>query len=340
MSCKSFKVAIAVNKSMARSIFDEEDIAFLSSFAEINQMEDLPDVMTPEFVAQILKDADACITCWGTPAFGEDLVAKAETLRLIAHAAGSVRNLIPKSYWDTGCRRITSNAPLIAEDVAQSVLAFILCSLRGFWGFARSTRNGEWSGGEASLFTTRRLDGLQLGIVGGSHVGKEVVKRLKPFGCVIKMYDPYISPIEASELGVTLTGLDDLISTSDIISLHAPGVEECRHLINADNAPLMKDGALFINTARGILVDEAALIKELETGRIFACIDVTDPEPPAKDHPFRVLENVVLTPHIAGGHTVNGRKALGRATIKKVYNYLHKGMLEHEVKPEMMDHMA
>ena len=102
----------------------------------------------------------------------------------------------------------------------------------------------------------------------------------------------------------------------------------------------MKNGTLFINTARGVSVDEAALIKELETGRIFACIDVTDPEPPAIDHPFRKLDNVILTPHIAGGHTVNGRKALGRNAIKKTYNYLTKGVLEHEVRSEMMNLMA
>ena len=340
MSYKPLKVAIAVNKDMAKSIFYEEDIAFLSSFAEINPLADLPDEMSLEFMAQILQNADACITCWGTPAFSEDLLENAQKLRLISHAAGSVRHLVPQNYWDFGRRRITSNAPIIAEDVAQTTLALILCSLKGIWGFAKSTRSGEWSGGEASLFATRRLENLQVGLIGGSHVGKEVVKILKPFGCSLKMYDPYVSLIEAAELGVTMMELNDLISTSDVISLHVPGIEECRHIINAENAPLMKDGALFINTARGINVDEDALIKELKTGRIFACIDVTNPEPPTKDHPFRVLENVVLTPHIAGGHTINGRKSLGKNAIKKVYNYLIKGLLEHEIRPEMMDYIA
>ena len=268
------------------------------------------------------------------------MLAKAEKLRLIAHCAGSIKNLIPKTYWDGGKRRITSNAALIAEDVAQTTLAFILCSLRGLWDFAKSTRNGDWAGGQTSFFTAYRLDGLKVGLVGGSNVGKETIKILKPYGCSIVLYDPYISQIEADELGVTLVELDDLMATCDVISLHAPGNEDCRHMINAKNAPLMKDGAIFINTARGILVDEAALLKELETGRIFACIDVTDPEPPAKDHPFRSLENVILTPHIAGGHTVNGRKSMGRNSIKKIYTYLHKGLLEQEVRLEMLDLMA
>jgi phosphoglycerate dehydrogenase-like enzyme len=111
-------------------------------------------------------------------------------------------------------------------------------------------------------------------------------------------------------------------------------------MINKDNLPLMKDGALFINTARGMLVDENALIGELKTGRIFACIDVTDPEPPPAGHPFRRLENVILTPHIAGGHTVNGRPLLGRNAINEIYNFFQKGLLNYEVRREMIDRMA
>ena len=336
----NYEVAIAVHKAMAESIFTKEDIEFLKSFAKINPIEELPEEMTIEYMAEILQNADACITCWGTPSFTEELLEKAGKLRLISHAAGSVKHLIPGSYWDSGFRRITSNAPVIAEDVAQTTLAYILCSLRGLWGFANSTRSGEWRGGEASLFETRRLNGLKVGIVSASHVGKETIKILKPFGCEIILYDPNVSPIEAAELNVTLMELDDLITVCDVISLHSPGTEECRHIINAKNAPLMKDGALLVNTARGILIDESALLKELETGRIFACIDVTDPEPPASDHMFRKLENVILTPHIAGGHTVNGRKDLGRNAIKNIFTYLHKGFLDFEVRSEMLDRMA
>jgi phosphoglycerate dehydrogenase-like enzyme len=119
-----------------------------------------------------------------------------------------------------------------------------------------------------------------------------------------------------------------------------PATEECRHIINEKNAPLIKDGALFVNTARGMLVEEAALIKELQSGRIFACLDVTDPEPPAADHPFRKLGNVILTPHLAGGHTVNGRHMLGRNSIIEVYNYLTRGLLKYEIRKEMLEHMA
>ena len=333
---KPYKVAVVVNKTMAYSIFDHKDYRFLSEFADVNPLEDLPEKITVEFMQNALKDADACITCWGTPSFTEELLKNAGKLKLIAHAAGSIKNLVPKSFWNTNCR-ITCNAPVIAEDVAQTTLALILCSLRHLWDFSKSTRDGNWKGGEASIFTTRRLNGLQVGILGGSNVGREVIKILKPFGCRIKLYDPYVSPLEADNLGVELSGLEDLLKTSDVLTLHMPATEECRHIINEKNAPLIKDGALFVNTARGMLVEEAALIKELQSGRIFACLDVTDPEPPAADHPFRKLGNVILTPHLAGGHTVNGRHMLGRNSIIEVYNYLTRGLLKYEIRKEMLE---
>jgi phosphoglycerate dehydrogenase-like enzyme len=324
---------------MAASIFAQEDLDILHGFADTNDLNALPEKVTVDFMREILKDADACISCWGTPPFTGALLADAGRLRLIAHAAGSVKNLIPPVLWDSKCR-VTSNAPVIAEDVAQTTLAFVLCSLRNLWGFARSTRQKQWSGGEKATFATRRLDGLRVGVVSASLVGREVINILLPFGCKIVLYDPYVSPIEAKKLGVELVGLDELLSTSDVVTLHTPPVEECRHIINARTAPMLKDGALFINTARGMLVDEPALIKELEKGRIFACIDVTDPEPPPEDHPFRNLDNVILTPHIAGGHTVNGRQMLGANAIKEVYNFLTKGLLKYEVRKEMLAKMA
>ena len=134
--------------------------------------------------------------------------------------------------------------------------------------------------------------------------------------------------------------LDELIQTSDVLTLHAPANEDCRHILNAENIHMIKDGALLINTARGMLIDEDALVKELKTGRFTACLDVTDPEPPAIDHPFRSMENVILTPHIAGGCTMNGRHMLGRNSIKEIYNYLIKGLIEYEVREEMLEHMA
>ena len=336
---KNYKAAILVEHDLAHSIFQSKDLDFLASFAEFNPISQLPAKITPEFMTDMLKGAQACISSWRTPAFTDEIIEKATELKLIAHSAGAVRHMVTPNFWKSGCR-ITSNAKIIAEDVAQTTLALILTSLKQLWRFNSITSSGGWGGGEMNQFTTKRLDGLNLGIVGASNVGHEVINILKPFKCNINIYDPYLSSIEAEMLGVKLMPLDELIQTSDVLSLHAPANKDCRHMLNAGNIPMIKDGALLINMARGMLIDEAALIKELKTGRFTACLDVTDPEPPASDHLFRTMENVILTPHIAGGSTMNGRQMLGRNSIKEIYNFLIKGLIEYEVREEMLEHMA
>ncbi len=335
-----YKVAILVEKELAYSIFREKDLAFLSTFATFNPIDELPEKITPEFMEAQLPDADACITCWRTPTFSKELLDKNPKLRFIMHGAGAVRNLVCPEFWTMQGRHISSNAPVIAEDVAQTTLALILASLKQMWAFNAMTHAGGWKGGEHGTFTTKRLDEMNVGIVGCSLVGKEVIKILRPFNCHLRVWDPYLSPLEAEILHVEQMELDELIATSDVLTMHAPANPDCKNILNAKNIPLIKDGALLVNTARGLEIEEEALIRELKTGRFFACLDVTSPEPPAVDNPLRGMDNVVLTPHIAGGHTIQGRKMLGRNTIKEVYNYLTKGLIAYEVRGEMLEHMA
>lgn len=336
---KKYKVGLVLEKMLAESLFSAGDMSFLASIADVNPIQALPETVSREYMMETLEGADVAITCWRTPAFTEEMLQSLPRLRLIAHAAGSVKNLVPPSFWTSG-RRITSNAPVIAEDVAQTTLALILTSLKQLWQLNASTAAGEWKGGESGAFTTRRLDGLSVGIVGASLVGREVLRILQPFHCRLLLADPYLSPLEAENLGAELLPLEDLIRQSDVLTLHAPANEDCRHMLNAQNLPLLRDGALLVNTARGMLIDEAALLRELRTGRIMACLDVTDPEPPAPDSPLRTLPNVVLTPHIAGGHTQNGRRMMGRNILIETYNFLVKGALKFEVRGDMLQHMA
>src|SRR5690606_36207563 len=138
------------------------------------------------------------------------------------------------------------------------------------------------------------------GIVGASHIGRRVIDLLKPLECDVLLYDPYVRPGDPITREAKLTSLDDLIARSDVVSLHAPSLPSTRHMIGRRELALMRDGATLINTARGALVDEGALVATLETGRVHAVIDVTDPEIPPPDSPLYRLPNVFLTPHIAG----------------------------------------
>jgi phosphoglycerate dehydrogenase-like enzyme len=113
------------------------------------------------------------------------------------------------------------------------------------------------------------------------------------------VYDPYLSPEESHTLGVRLVSLEELCATCDIVSVHAPTTDETKRMVGPEHFKLMKDGALFVNTARAWVVDQAAMVDALRKGRIRAVLDVFDPEPLPADHPLRDMDNVFLTPHIS-----------------------------------------
>jgi phosphoglycerate dehydrogenase-like enzyme len=137
--------------------------------------------------------------------------------------------------------------------------------------------------------------------VGFSKVGRKVVDLLKVLGrTTILVADPYADAAKVAEAGASLLPLEELLPRVDVLSLHAPEVAETRHLIGARELALLPDHATVINTARGSLIDSAALAAECSAGRLFAILDVTDPEPLPPDSPLRRLAGVMVTPHVAG----------------------------------------
>ncbi|HEY7072109.1 MAG TPA: NAD(P)-dependent oxidoreductase, partial [Acidimicrobiales bacterium] len=140
----------------------------------------------------------------------------------------------------------------------------------------------------------------RIGLVGASHVGRAVVELLAPYRCSVAIADPYLSAAGAAALGVDKVELDELLATSDVVSLHAPALPSTERMIGAPQLARMMDGATLINTARGVLVDHDALVPEVRSGRLTAVLDVTDPEPLPPDHPLLHLPACVVTPHLAG----------------------------------------
>jgi len=342
MSCngKKLRVAFLVNKEMARSVFAVEDLKFLATFSDfdVDSIDNLPEKITEEYIKNTIGTADACITCWGTPTITRDCLEYAPNLKLIAHAAGSVRNIVSEQVWERKIR-VTSAAPIISEDVAETVLGLIIVSLKRIWELSEFTRSGGWNE-ETGIAEKKSLFGLKIGIIAASHCGRNLISYLKPFSPDIRVYDPFLDEKRAQDLGVTKVSLDELMAECDVVTVHAPALPSTYHMINKDNLRLMKDGAVFINTSRGLLVDEQALVEELKTGRIFACIDVTDPEPPSVDHPLRKMKNVILTPHIAGGHTVNGRLRQGHFIVEQLYRFNKGEPLSYEITKEMTSIIA
>lgn len=339
---QKYKVAVLVNKDMFNRVLSQS-INYLKSFAEVGDMTLLPEKIGEEYMKAAIKDADACITCWKTPKLTESILSEAPGLKLLAHSAGSIKAVTTDDVWNRGIR-VTSAAPIIAIDVAETALALIITSLKRLWQYNGITAKGYWSDDKEvrdQIEKAKRLhDGVRIGIIGASHVGRNLIQMLKVFKVEVLLYDPYVNEQQAAELGVKKAALDELMSQCDAVSLHAPNIPQTYHMINKQNLALMRDGAVFVNTARGAIVDELALIDELKTGRLFACIDVTDPKKPAPDSPLRHLDNVILTPHIAGGHTFNGRQQQGSYVVSEVYNFLTEGKLKYEVTRDMVSYIA
>jgi phosphoglycerate dehydrogenase-like enzyme len=253
----------------------------------------------------------------------------------MAHMGSSVTRFVSDSLWQRGVR-VTTAAPALARDVAVTTLGLMLVGLKRIWPLGQHVRAGGWR--ESPYWPSRELYGKTVGIIGASHVGRHLIELLRPFDVRVLLYDPYVSPEDAALLGVSKAGLDDLLRQSDVVSLHAPAKPETYHLLDAGRLALMKDDALIINTARGTLIDEEALIAELSWGRFFAFLDVTDPEPPAAGSPLRRLDNVVVTPHLAGCIEDCGR--MGEMAVEELRRHFAGEPPLYEVTAEMLSRIA
>jgi len=186
----------------------------------------------------------------------------------------------------------------------------------------RSVRDGSWNRSVGRL-NTYEMAGKLVGLVGIGNIGRQVARRVQAFDALVQYHDVYpLDEEREKELNVTRVGLDELFRTSDIVSLHTPLTAETRHLVNRERIATMKSTALLINTARGAVVDEAALIEGLQAGRIAgAGIDVFEQEPIDPANPLLAMDNVVLTPHIAGitWDTWSRRARFAYANMQRVW---------------------
>ena len=179
-----------------------------------------------------------------------------------------------------------------------------------------------------------------MGVVAASLTGRAFIRLLQPFGCDVVVYDPYLSAERAAALGVTrVEDLGELMSTCDVVSNHAPTTPETNGMISAEQLARLRDGALFVNTARAAAIDYEALTQQLASGRIRAALDVFPREPLAAGSPLRALPNVLLSPHVAGA-TVQSRRRLGSAMIDEIARFFGGRPLRYTVTREQFAIMA
>ena len=181
--------------------------------------------------------------------------------------------------------------------------------------------------------------GKTIGIVGASHVGQLVIEHLSRFDMRILLYDPYVPPLSAREMGAHKVGLSELLAGSDVVSLHAPLLKETRHMIGERELKLMRDGATLINTARGAIVDPGALESELKSQRLYAVLDTTEPEVLPMESALYELPNVFLTPHIAGSLGAETQR-LADCIVEEIERFATGRALKHLVKREHLARLA
>lgn len=248
------------------------------------------------------RSIDAVITVWGAPALPREFWEQHPECRFFGHMAGSVKHFFPG---DTPRYLLDHDVTVVCGqhglgiNVAECTIGMMIALCRGFGDLWATTRAGGWRT-EAVPGEPQALLGATVGLVSASEIGKMVVEMLRPFGCRLLIYDPYLSDHAAGRLGVERVELLELLKTADIISLHHPQTPETDRMIGAAELAAVRDGAVFINTARPRAIDPDALLAEARRGRFQIALDVTEPEPLPADHPLRSLPNVWITPHRAG----------------------------------------
>jgi len=186
------------------------------------------------------------------------------------------------------------------NEVADHAMMLLLASIRKLVYANNVTGSGGWAEVYEKLRPVPRIQGKTLGLIAFGNIARNVAKRAQAFGLRVIAFDPLVGADVMQRLGVEKRELDDLLKESDFVSAHAPHNRHTHHLMSEAQFALMKPTAIFVNTGRGRVVDEPALIEALQEGRIAAAaLDVTEVEPAAKDNPLRTMENVILTPHTA-----------------------------------------
>lgn len=261
-------------------------------------------------------------------------------LRFLAHLAGSVRPVITPEIMATGLR-VSSAAAANARPVADFTLAHVLLHLKRVEDWARLYRQRRSAIAPRADALRTRVGNRDrtVGIVGASRIGRIVIGHLHRHGIRVLLHDPYVSPEAAAALGVERCDMARLLATSDVVSLHQPLNAETAGTFGAREFAAMRDGALLINTARGGIVRNDALVDAMRDGRLSAVLDVSDPEALDDDSPLWDMPNVRLTPHIAGSF---GREVADMTDLmlSEIERFARGEPLLHEVTLANWERMA
>ncbi|MGC9090942.1 MAG: glyoxylate reductase [Fervidicoccaceae archaeon] len=272
------------------------------------------------------SEVDAMVTLL-TDKIDRELLDRAKNLRIIAQYAVGFDNIDIRYATEKGVY-VTNTPEVLTHATADLAMALLLAVTRRIVEADSFVRNGEWersrTGWHPLMLLGMELNGKILGVIGMGRIGREVAKRARSFGMKIVYYDLRRLPQEEEDsLGAKFLDLEELLSTSDVVTIHANLTEQTRHLINEQRLRLMKPTAYLINVARGAIVDANALVKALKEGWIAgAGLDVFEEEPLPASHELTKLKNVVLAPHI-GSATIEARNAMAEKVALNLIEFLN-----------------
>ncbi|WP_193105879.1 hydroxyacid dehydrogenase [Brachybacterium sp. FME24] len=327
------RIFVAITPEESDRLYDESTRARLAGLGEVTWSKDgsLP--------ADLADAYDVLITSWSTGKFAPEAVI-GERLRLAVHTAGTIRGLFPRSVLEQGLRLAQGGSAPMAVPVAELSLTLTLALLRNLhWMDRRLQATRDWSKSGLGRLT-HGIREQSIGIVGLSRTGREYASMVTGLGVqTVRAFDPYVGPDDAAALGVELVDLAELCATSDVLAIHAPVTEQSRHMLDQDMIGRLRDGAIVVNTARSAVIDMEALSEQLVSGRLSAGLDVFDVEPLAADSPLYGLDNVLITPHVAGG-TIEARFAQGAGVTDEIVAFLSEEPMHYEVTADIYDRLS
>ena len=311
MRVSSHEVLLVCNQRVRDLYLSTTDLERLSGFSawewlSLEGGEEFGPNEDPAAIAWVIEkvdDVDGVVICHGSPRIDADVMDSAPNLKIVGELEGDrfAYRIDVEAAWERGIRTVdTTNGS--SYPVAEWALALILISLRNAGAHFRRIISGDTSrSGEGDPgFLYGELVGKRVGLIGCGHIGRRLIKLLRPFDVDIRVYDPYLSSEMATALGFLQTSLEHVLSQSDVIVCVAPLTPGTRGMIGQRELEMIPSNSVFVNVSRGAIVDTDALIARLRRGDIIAGLDVFDPEPIPPESEITRLSNVFLSPHIAG----------------------------------------
>jgi phosphoglycerate dehydrogenase-like enzyme len=345
------RVSLASSRQVRDEYIAPPDLARLQAFADFQFEEfnetsswDVPPATSPEVEARFValcRQSDALIVCHGSPRVTGTTLAAAPRLKLVGELEGDrfAQRIDVEAAAARGVKAVDTTHGS-SYPVSEWALAMMMIGLRNAGAhFRRLIAGGGWMNMEQRQrdfgYQKGELTGRTVGLIGCGHIGRRLLELLTPFHCRVLVHDPYIPRELADACGFTLTSLDKTLSEPEVVVCLAPLTPGTRGMLGPREFGLMRPGTVFVNVSRGPIMKTDALIERLRKGDMIACLDVFDPEPVPADSPVRQMENVFLSPHVAGV-TARSRTRFFELMVDELERFFAGHETRHDLLPRTM----